>query len=127
MGDRLIHGREDQPLPHGQAQQVSVSNLLGTVEPAKERPAQGSPIGGDGLVAVARMLGQLLKDRRSLTHGYLAGTGRGGVAQESSLGEGADRPQKWRRSIEPLPDKSMMHMILAEEREQEIDIQQIAR
>jgi hypothetical protein len=76
-------------------------------------------------VVVPGMLRHSRQNRRGFAHGDLAWAWSGGVAQEASLGEWADRPLEVRR-VAPGRYEWMVHVIFGEQRDEDIDGKQVA-
>lgn len=81
--------------------QVSVGDLLGTLQTREEWAAQMMPIVREGQIGVNRMLPDPPGSRRGVSHGHLSGALRGRIAKKACFRERANGPLAM-RCIEPF-------------------------
>jgi len=126
MHDAFVHGDEDQVLVDGESEEVGVGDLFGAVETGGEGFREGPPVVGYGEEAKAGVLREIVERGRGCGEGDFAGTGSGGVAEETGFGEGADDPAE-ARGVEPGGDPLMVDVVLQEQSDEYVDVEEIFR
>jgi len=124
--DCPVEGGQYQFLADGQAKQPGIGDLIVTEKAIEEDAAEGLPVGGNRLISIAWLKGQLCQHRRGFFHAQATQFRSGHIAQEARLSERANGPLK-AGSVEPLCGGQMVDVVFVEKRHQHVYIEQVPR